>query len=508
MARIARSYRTARALVTLIAWQRRAAQPLMAPVHAFRLAYLPLLAIHAASGGLGLVAVAESFWIKGSLSLSAAELASIAVWLQLPWSLKMVVGELVDSVEIAGSRRRSYLVIGAGLMAFGLLLLAGAASGQLALARPETLYVAGQLAIVMGAVIQEVVADAMSAEVVALTDAEGRAREKVAIENDMAMVQVLARLAYSIGAFIAAALSGVLAKSLSYGAVYLCGLVLPALSLVAAMVIAAHPAGTARSIDPAIAWGGLALAAGAAAIGLAKLPFAEELVLAIALGVIVTLLRRVMAGVPADVARAMVAVAVMAFAFRAVPTLGEGYRWYVIDRLGFDERFFGVLQLTGTGIGIAAMWLLTGVVMRRPARSVMLWLTAAAALLWLPSLALVAGVHEWTQAALGIGPRTIALFDEAAQSPLGLLAIVPFLTLIALHAPVQTRATFFALAASLMSLAIMASAVLTKHLNQVFAVERGVYEALLPLVASVLAISIVMPLAAIAAATAMARRTR
>lgn len=508
MARIARSFRVGRVPIMLIAWRRRAAVPLMVPIRAFRVAYLPLLTIHAASGGLGLVAVAESFWIKGSLSLSAAELASIAVWLQLPWSLKMVVGELVDSVAIAGSRRRSYLVIGAGLMAFGLLLLAGASSGRLAMARPETLYVAGQLAIVMGAVIQEVVADALSAEVVALVDAEGRPREKTAIESDMAMVQVLARLAYSIGAFAAAALSGVLAQSLSYGTVYLCGLVLPALSLVAALVIAAQPAGPARSIDPAIAWGGLALAVGAAVIGLAKLPLGEELVLVIALGVIVTLMRRVMAGVAAEVARAMVAVAVMAFAFRAVPTLGEGYRWYVIDRLGFDERFFGVLQLTGTGIGIAAMWLLTGVVMRRPARSVMLWLTAAAALLWLPSLALVAGAHEWTQSTLGIGPRTIALFDEAAQSPLGLLAIVPFLTLIALHAPAQMRATFFALAASLMSLAIMASAVITKHLNQVFAVERGAYESLLPLVVSVLAISIVLPLAAIVAAGAVVRRPR
>ena len=37
------------------------------------------------------------------------------MWLSLPWTVKMVFGELVDSVPIFGSQRRSYILIGAAL---------------------------------------------------------------------------------------------------------------------------------------------------------------------------------------------------------------------------------------------------------------------------------------------------------------------------------------------------------------------------------------------------------
>ena len=122
-----------------------------------------------------------------------------------------------------------------------------------------------------------------------------------------------------------------------------------------------------------------------------------------------------------DIRRRIALAAVMIFAFRAVPMLGEGYRWFAMDRLGFDEAFFGVLQLTGTGVGLAAMWLLTDAVVRRPARTVLIWLTFLATLLFLPSLLLANGGHAWTERVLGIGARSIALIDEAAQSPLALL---------------------------------------------------------------------------------------
>jgi len=117
---------------------------------------------------------------------------------------------------------------------------------------------------------------------------------------------------------------------------------------------------------------------------------------------------------------------------------------------------------------------------------------------WLPSLLLVHGAHAWTEPALGIGARGLALVDEAAQSPLGMIATVPLLTLIALHAPAEQRATWFALTASLMSLAIVASQLVTKHLNLWFAIDRGVYGGLPALVASVLALSLVLPLGALA----------
>jgi hypothetical protein len=215
-----------------------------------------------------------------------------------------------------------------------------------------------------------------------------------------------------------------------------------------------------------------------------------------------------MARLDPDIGRRIALAAVMIFAFRAVPMLGEGYRWYAIDRLGFDEAFFGVLQVTGTGVGLAAMWLMTDAVVRRPARVVLLWLTFLAALLFVPSFLLANGAHEWTERVLGIGARSIALIDEAAQSPLALLATVPLLALVAVHAPADQRATWFALIASLMSLAIVASQLATKYLNLLFPIDRGAYDALPSLVLAVIGVALALPLATIFAIDALGRRMR
>src|SRR5262245_26389395 len=171
--------------------------PLAAPVRGLRRAYLPLLGVYLASGALGLIAVADQFWVKTALTLTPAELASLAGWLQLPWVGKMVFSELVDSLPILGSQRRAYVLIGGGLVASGLVLLAGTAGGWMTWWRPEPLYVAAQMLIVVGSVLQEVVADAMSPEVVARTNPDGSARAPADVNRDLAMVEVLARLTYS-----------------------------------------------------------------------------------------------------------------------------------------------------------------------------------------------------------------------------------------------------------------------------------------------------------------------
>ena len=95
------------------------------PLQAFRLHYVPLLMVYFAYGALGLIDVTRDFWIKESLTLSPAELAGIGVWLTLPWTVKMVFGELVDCVPILGSQRRAYILIGALCTATGLVTLAG-----------------------------------------------------------------------------------------------------------------------------------------------------------------------------------------------------------------------------------------------------------------------------------------------------------------------------------------------------------------------------------------------
>ena len=73
----------------------------------------------------------------------------------------------------------------------------------------------------------------------------------------------------------------------------------------------------------------------------------------------------------------------------------------------------------------------------------------------------------------GFGARSIAVVDAATASPFANLSMIPLLTLIAFYAPAGRRATWFALMASLMNLALVAGQLQTKYLNQMFVIERG-----------------------------------
>ena len=109
------------------------------------------------------------------------------------------------------------------------------------------------------------------------------------------------------------------------------------------------------------------------------------------------------------------------------------------------------------------------------------WIAIAGTILSLPNIGLVYGLHEWTEATFGFGARSIAFVDAVAASPFAQLSMIPLLTLIAYYAPAGHRATWFALMASLMNLALVAGQLQTKYLNQIFVVDRGQYDALGPL---------------------------
>ncbi|MEK7792804.1 MAG: hypothetical protein AAB306_06615, partial [Pseudomonadota bacterium] len=62
----------------------------------------------------------------------------------------------------------------------------------------------------------------------------------------------------------------------------------------------------------------------------------------------------------------------------------------------------------------------------------------------------------------------------ALESPLGQIAMIPMLAWIANSAPEKLKATFFAVMASFTNLALSASQLGTKYMNQIFAVTREV----------------------------------
>jgi MFS family permease len=477
-------------------WGERFEHALLAPIRAMRLQYLPLLMVYFAYGALGLTGIAETFWIKQALTMTPAELAALGVWLTLPWTVKMVFGELVDTIPLLGSQRRSYIFVGAGLIAAGFVLLAGAAGGWIKGVRLETLYVLAQLLSVTGVVIQDVVADAMSTEVVPRQAEDGSPRAKAEIDHDLGMVQVLGRLALSFGIFSVAGLAGLLAQYVSYQTVFLLGLVVPLISVSGAL-LADSETNERRPTDWRILGGGIVFGAVVVALGLSSIPFNQEIVFVVSMTVIIAMLRRVTSEVAPQTAKRIFFASVIIFAFRATPSVGEGYRWFAIDVLGFDEAFYGILQQTGAAIAVLGAWLLSDIITRHPVARVLLWLTVLGGILSLPTLVLVFQLHHITEHLFGIGARSIALIDEAATSPLAQLGLIPLLTLIAIYAPAGHRATWFALMASLMNLALVAGGLGTKYLNLIFPVDRGDYANLPALVVAATVISLALPLCTI-----------
>ena len=273
-------------------WKQQIERALLAPVRAMRLVYLPLLMVYFAYGAMGLTAVAESFWIKRGLTWTPAELSALAVWLSLPWTVKMVFGELVDTIPLFGSQRRAYVFVGAGLIAASFVLLAGAAGGWITAIRADRLYILASLMAVTGSVIQDVVADAMSTEVVPKTNPDGTPRSQAEIDHDLGMVQVLGRLALAFGIFSVAGVSGWLASSVSYSTVFLCGLIVPVISISGALLVRLETR-ELRPTDWRILGGGVLFGCFVVGMAFSGIDYNQEIIFLVSMAVVIWMLDRV-----------------------------------------------------------------------------------------------------------------------------------------------------------------------------------------------------------------------
>jgi hypothetical protein len=470
---------------------------LLAPIRAFRLAYLPLVMVYFAYGALGVIDVTRDMWVKERLSFTPAELAGIGVWLTLPWTVKMVFGQLVDGVPLFGSQRRSYILIGATLTAGGMITLAGAAGGWIGFAATGSLYVIGAMLIVLGTVIQDVVADAMSTEVVARVDDQGRPRPEEDIRAELGMVQVLGRLALSFGILAVAGLSGWLATFLSREDVFLTGLAVPAISVIGVLLIRSETS-ERQPVDWRVLGGGLVFGLAVLVLAIGNVPFGQELIFLLSMSVVCAMLVLVTNDIDRQVRRAILYTSIIIFAFRATPSVGDGYFWWTLDDLKFDEAFYGTLRQTAAIIGLTALWLFSRQLTEYSVATTLFWLAVAGAILSLPNIGLFYGLHHWTEQQFGFGARSIAILDAATSSPFAQLSMIPLLTLIAFYAPAGRRATWFALMASLMNLALVAGQLQTKYLNQVFAIQRGQYDELGALMIAATLLAVAIPIAAIA----------
>ena len=191
------------------------------------------------------------------------------------------------------------------------------------------------------------------------------------------------------------------------------------------------------------------------------------------------------------VTRAVLVAALVIFIFRATPDVGQGYSYWAIDRLGFDERFLGLLAQVSSVLGLIGLLVFRRTIVERPVSFTLFWVIAAGTILYLPNIGLFYGLQDW----LGVSARSLALIDTTISAPLNQLAMVPMLVLIAKTAPRGGEATMFAIMASLMNLALSASQLFTRYLNEGFAVSQHDYGNLGRLMVTVGAIGLVPLLA-------------
>ena len=510
-----------------------------------RLSYLPPLMVYLAFGISGLTSIVGTFFVKDYLGLSAAFLAALGFWAVIPWSLKMVIGHLVDLIW----RWKAWLVfLGAGLTGTSLLIMVGLLTDRAAMTAvmsAEYWYVLSVLLAPVGFMIQDVVADAMTVEAVPRVDEHGKpvSQEERKLMNTT--MQTLGRVALIGGLALVAAINlyffeGVdklteAEKVAIYRQISLGAMVIPFISVlgvalafflkrraVARLVAQGMDSAQARKLlevqdqRPTPNWwilgGSVVFVAFSLGLGFSGIPYNQEIIFTGSLAIVTFLMAKLTRELEPEARATLVGTAIVIFVFRAVPSVGDGLTWWMIDVLEFDQQFLAVLNLITMVLTLFGMFLFRRFMAERSITYVVGFLTVLAAMFSLPVVGLFYDLHHWTAAMTGgmVDARFIVIANTALESPLGQISMIPMLAWIANSAPRNLKATYFAIMGSFTNLALSAGQLGTKYLNELFVVTREVkdgatgaikmpadYSQLGDLLIVQLVIALTLPLAAI-----------
>ena len=471
----------------------------------FKWSYLPPLMIYVAAGISGLTGIVGTFFVKDYLNLSAAFLAGLGFWAGIPWALKMPLGHLVDLIW----DKKNYMVfVGASLISLSLLIMYGLiihTEWMSTILTVETWFVISVLLSPIGYVVQDVVADAMTVEAVPLVDDNGENFSRDEIKLMHTTMQTLGRFAIIGGTVLVALANVILFKGVDdleqtekislYGSIYIYALIIPIVSVMGIFLasflksqkrkkliqkgfsgLEAEIPKEKTEINWWILGGSLVFVIFTLSVGSFRLPFAQEIVFLGSMIIILFLMNKLIKELPKDLRLTVVGTAIIIFIFRAMPGPGPGLSWFEIDVLEFNEQFFSVLSL------IASVLTLVGIIVLRPFMAnnsiakIIIILSIAGAVLFLPSVGMYYGFHNWTSSITNgvVDAKFIAIFNTALESPLGQVSMIPLLAWIAKNAPAHLKATFFAVFASFTNLALSASSLGTKYLNEIFTITREV----------------------------------
>lgn len=477
-----------------------------------RLAYLPPLMVYCAAGVSGLTGIVGTFFIKDYLGLSAAFLAALGFWAGIPWALKMPIGHLVD---LLWRYKAGLVYLGALLIAASIAImigLIGSPEAMRAVMPAEAWFVLSVLLSPVGYVMQDAVADAMTVEAVPHFDKRGERIGEDQVRLMHTTMQMLGRVAI-IGGTVLVSFANVVmfqgaealpesAKVDIYLRIYQLALVIPLMSVSGVLLAGVLKRREARRLaalgrdraeidrllhEPAektapnwwILGGSAVFVAFTLGIGLSGIEYGQEIIFAGSFGIIGFMITRLLRELAPEAARTLLGTVIVIFVFRAMPGPGAGASWWMIDELGFDQSFLSRLDLITSLLTLAGLFMFRRFMAEKSIAQIVVFLTLAATVLSLPIIGMYHGLHEWTARLTGgvVDARFIAIANTALESPLGQVSMVPMLAWIANSAPPHLKATFFAVMASFTNLALSASQLGTKYLNELYVVSREVRDA-------------------------------
>ena len=475
----------------------------------FKFSFVPPLMIYLAAGVSGITNIVGLFFVKEYLDLSAVFLAGLGFWAGLPWVLKMPLGHLVD---ILWKFKSVLVLLGALVMAASSIImfcLIQYKSEMIIILNAETWFVISSLLAPIGFVLQDVVADAMTVEAVPKIDENGKEIDFNELKSMNVSMQLLGRVSIIFGTLLVSMLNLIvfadssemteLEKINAYAKIYLYSLIVPLISISGIFLAYVNKKNKLKSlikngVAPAkarrliftipeltkpnilIIVGSIIFVFFTLFIGTSKMQFSQEIVFVGSFGIILFLLIKLSNELDQKAKKMLVGTAIIIFVFRAMPGVGQGGSWFEIDVLNFDQEFLSLLGLIASFLTIFGIFVLRPLMEKSSMSKLIIILSIAGSFFILPSIAMYYGFHEYTSKLTGgiVDERFIAIFNTALESPLGQVSMIPILAWIAQSAPNHLKATFFAILASFTNLALSASNLGTKYLNQIFVITREV----------------------------------
>ena len=500
----------------------------------FHWSYLPPLLLYFSGGLSAATAIAGTFFVKDYLDVSAAFLVSLEFWIGLPWTLKLVLGNFVDATW---RWRRALVSLGAVLIAasslimYGLILYPDLVTGVISKVK---CYVLAAVLAPVGYVLQNVIAEAMTVQVVPRFSPSGEPLSYEALKARHTFVQTLGRFSMIIATLLIAAFNiKVFAgfdrlspadKIAAYAGVYLASLVIPLLSVVGIFLWSPKDGRTThdakidvrvgtelparRRMDARFIIAGLVFSAVVAASQRLPRAATQEMILILSLAAIIYVIGRLTLDFDATKRRALIGTSLIFFAFNAVPMPFPALTWFQIDVLGFDQAFLAILSFVARVLALLVLAPLWSLLRRCSIPRITVVLSVVAAVLLTPNLGMYYGLHHWTAAKTGglVDARLISLIDISLLGPLGQLGMIPMLAWIAQNAPDARKATYFSAFTAFMDLAQSAGTLIAKYLNRVFVVTRTIgggrdgggsvanYQAFGPLLITIILLTLAIPL--------------